>query len=67
MKNTEATYEVWFEPTPEGCRAFGWQEHRISGPYRDKDDADFARYEADSQEAFDFSTYARYSVRETMP
>jgi hypothetical protein len=57
-------WQVWFEPTEKGVKAFGWKPAPIGNPIDNQEDASFECYLARLEEpAPDFGEYGSYVVR----
>ena len=59
-------YQVWFEPTEKGKKAFGWKAKRLGGPdLMTAEDASFEAYCANLEEPSpDAREYGSYKVRQ---
>jgi len=61
-------WQVWFEPTEKGAKAFDWKAAPLGCPLENRDDAAFECYQRRLEEpAPDFGEYGRYVVREVSP
>ena len=60
-------YEVWFEPTEKGAKAFGWKEGKSYNATFSLEEAQLEAHMLRCQEAHDFGEYGRYVVREVTP
>ena len=66
--NGSALWQVWFEPTEKGAKAFDWKAEAVGAPIDNREDADFECYLNRLEEpAPDFGDYGRYVVREVSP
>lgn len=60
-------YEVWFEPTEKGAKAFGWKEGKSYNATFLLEEAQLEAHMLRHQEAHDFGEYGRYVVRAVTP
>ena len=62
---SDVMYQVWFEPTEKGVKAFNWAPVAQGNPLLNREDAQFECYLCRRDEAApDFGEYGRYVVRE---
>jgi len=57
-------WQVWFEPTEKGAKAFDWKPKAIGNPSENHEDASFECYLLNLEEPSpDFTEYGRYIVK----